>query len=192
MAINKRKIQEVNAGSMADISFLLLIFFLVATTMNTDRGIARLLPEWQEEKQEQEIKERNVLKVFVNMRNELMVNMERTDLPELKDRVKDFVLNRANDPNLPEFALEDIDIIGEYPVSKGVVSLLNDRGTSYGMYIRVQNELVKAFNELREDVSRQYFGKGYNELPEEHQKAVQKAVPVAISEAEERDAAGGN
>ena len=192
MAINKRKIQEVNAGSMADISFLLLIFFLVATTMNTDRGIARLLPEWQETPEPQEILDRNVLKVFVNMRDELMVNMERADLADLKNRAKDFVLNRANDPNLPEFKLETIDIIGEYPVSKGVVSLLNDRGTSYGMYISVQNELVKAFNELREDVSRQYFSKGYNELPEEHQKAVQKAVPIAISEAEERDAAGGN
>ena len=192
MAINKRKIQEVNAGSMADISFLLLIFFLVATTMNTDRGIARPLPEGQETPEPQEILDRNVLKVFVNMRDELMVNMERADLADLKNRAKDFVLNRANDPNLPEFKLETIDIIGEYPVSKGVVSLLNDRGTSYGMYISVQNELVKAFNELREDVSRQYFSKGYNELPEEHQKAVQKAVPIAISEAEERDAAGGN
>lgn len=184
MAINKRKIQEVNAGSMADISFLLLIFFLVATTMNTDMGINRLLPPWQEEIQEQEVKDRNVLKVFVSNRNELMVNSERIDVSELKDRTKSFVLNRANDPNMPEFKMEVIDFIGEYPVSEGIVSLKNDRGTSYGMYIRVQNELTMAFNEIRDEVARQYFRKGYNDLPSEQQKAVQKAVPQKISEAE--------
>ncbi len=192
MAINKRKIQEINAGSMADISFLLLIFFLVATTMNTDVGIARVLPAWQDEPEDQQVKERNVLKVFINLRNELMVNMERTDLPDLKDRVKEFILNAGNDPNLPEFELKELDFIGQYPVSKGIVSLLNDRGTSYGMYIRVQNELVKAFNELRQDVSMRYFRKEYGDLSPDYQKAIQAAVPIAISEAEERDVAGGN
>ena len=192
MAINKRKIQEVNAGSMADISFLLLIFFLVATHMNVDTGINRLLPPWQEEKEEQEVKERNVLNVFVSMRNELMVNSERIDLGQLKDRTKDFVLNRTNDPNMPEFTITDIEIIGEYAVSEGIVSLQNDRATSYGMYIRVQNELTKAFNEIRDDVSRQYFRRPYAELNTDQQKAIQAAVPLKISEAEQRDISGGN
>ncbi len=192
MAINKRKLQEVNAGSMADISFLLLIFFLVATTMNTDVGIARVLPQWADEQEPSKVKERNVLKVFVSMRNELMVNSERIDLSNLKDRVKTFVLNEANDPNMPEFELAEFDFIGPYPKSLGIVSLLNDRGTSYGTYIRVQNELVKAFNEIREEVAMRYFRKGYADLGEEQQKAIQAAVPISISEAEERDVAGGN
>jgi len=192
MAINKRKIQEVNAGSMADISFLLLIFFLVATHMNVDTGINRILPPWQDKVEEQEVKERNVLKVFVSMRNEIMVNSERIDLGQLRARTKDFVLNKANDPNMPEFKVEDIDIIGEYPVSEGIVSLQNDRGTSYGMYIRVQNELTKAFNEIRDDISIMYFRKGYNELNSDQQKAIQKAVPLKISEAEQRNISEGN
>ena len=191
MAINKRKIQEVNAGSMADISFLLLIFFLVATHMNVDTGINRILPPWQEEKQEEDILERNVLKVFVSMRNEIMVNSERIDISHLKDRTIEFVLNRNNDPNMPQFEITDIEGLGEYPVSKGVVSLQNDRGTSYGTYIRVQNELTRAFSEIRDIVSRQYYRKNYAELGPDYQKAVQKAVPIAISEAEQRDATGG-
>lgn len=192
MAINKRKIQEVNAGSMADISFLLLIFFLVATTMNSDVGLVRVLPQWQDVPEPQQVKERNVLNVFVSMRNELMVNSERIDLSQVKDRAKEFVLNKANDPNMPEFKMKEIDFIGEFPVSEGVVSLKNDRGTSYGMYINVQNELVKAFNEIRDEVSRQYFRRGYNDLPDEHKKAINQAVPLKISEAEERDIEGGN
>jgi biopolymer transport protein ExbD len=191
MAINKRKIQEVNAGSMADISFLLLIFFLVATTMNTDTGINRNLPPIQEEEDPTPTKERNILKVFVNLNNELMVNMERTELPQLKQAVKDFVLNRANDPLLPEKTMTEIEGMGSFPVSEGIVSLQNDRGTSYGTYIAVQNEMVKAFNEIRNDVSMQYFGKVYAELSEAQQEGVQKAVPVKISEAEVRDIQGG-
>lgn len=190
MAINKRKIQEVNAGSMADISFLLLIFFLVATTMNTDTGINRILPPLKEEEDPEQEKERNILKVFVNLNDELMVNMERMQLDQLRPRVKEFVLNRAGDPNLPEVEETEIENLGTYPVSKGIVSLQNDRGTSYGMYIRVQNELTKAFNELRDEVSIRYYGKAFADLDGDRQKAIQEAVPLKISEAETRDIRG--
>lgn len=190
MAINKRKIQEVNAGSMADISFLLLIFFLVATTMNTDTGINRILPPLKEEEDPEQEKERNILKVFVNLNDELMVNMERMQLDQLRPRVKEFVLNRAGDPNLPEVEETEIENLGTYPVSKGIVSLQNDRGTSYGMYIRVQNELTKAFNELRDEVSIRYYGKVFADLDADRQKAIQEAVPLKISEAETRDIRG--
>lgn len=190
MAINKRKVQEVNAGSMADISFLLLIFFLVATTMNTDTGINRVLPPLKEEEDPEQEKERNILKVFVNLNDELMVNMERMPLDRLRLRVKEFVTNRTGDPNLPEAEETEIENLGTYPVSKGIVSLQNDRGTSYGMYIKVQNELTKAFNELRDEVSLRYYGKAYADLDADRQKAIQEAVPLKISEAETRDIGG--
>ncbi len=187
MAINKRKIQEVNAGSMADISFLLLIFFLVATTMNTDTGINRVLPPIKDVEDMQDEKERNVLKVFVNDADELMVNSERIRLEQLRPIVKDFVLNPTNSATMPEKEIIEIEGMGPYPQSKGIVSLQNRRGTSYGMYITVQNELVKAFNEIRDGVAMQKFGKPYADLSEAAQIAVREAVPQKISEAEIHD-----
>ena len=190
-----KKVQEINAGSMADIAFLLLIFFLVATTMNVDSGIQRVLPPMPDETQQQQamdIKKRNILLVFVSKFDDIMVGGERMDITQLKDKVKEFVLNPADDPNLPEKEVTKIDLIGNFPVSKGVVSLQNDRGTSYNRYIMVQNELTRAFNEIRDMVAAQYFGgKKFLDLEEEQRSAVQKAVPLKISEAEPRNIEGG-
>ncbi len=190
-----KKVQEINAGSMADISFLLLIFFLVATTMNTDSGIQRVLPPMPDETQPQQamdVKKRNILLVFVSKFDDIMVGGERMDITQLKDKVKEFVLNQTDDPNLPEKEMTKIDLIGNFPVSKGVVSLQNDRGTSYNRYIMVQNELTRAFNEIRDMVASQYFGgKKFLDLEEDQRKAVQKAVPLKISEAEPRNIEGG-
>ncbi len=190
-----KKVQEINAGSMADISFLLLIFFLVATTMNTDSGIQRILPPMPDETQPQQamdVKKRNILLVFVSKFDDIMVGGERMDITQLKDKVKEFVLNQTDDPNLPEKEMTKIDLIGNFPVSKGVVSLQNDRGTSYNRYIMVQNELTRAFNEIRDMVASQYFGgKKFLDLEEDQRKAVQKAVPLKISEAEPRNIEGG-
>ena len=187
-----RKIQEINAGSMADIAFLLLIFFLVATTMNVDSGIQRVLPAMQEEDvKPTDVKERNVLLVYVNKNSEILVGGKRTDISLLKDEVKNFVSNPANDPNLPEKEETEIELIGKFMVSKGVVSLQNDRATPYDMYIQVQNELTRAFHELRDDVSMMKFNKKFMDLDEDQRKAVQKAVPQSISEAEPRNTTGG-
>ena len=190
-----KKVQEINAGSMADISFLLLIFFLVATTMNTDSGIQRVLPPMPDETQPQQamdVKKRNILLVFVSKFDDIMVGGERMDITQIKDKVKEFVLNQTDDPNLPEKEMTKIDLIGNFPVSKGVVSLQNDRGTSYNRYIMVQNELTRAFNEIRDMVASQYFGgKKFLDLEEDQRKAVQKAVPLKISEAEPRNIEGG-
>ena len=191
----RRKVQEINAGSMADIAFLLLIFFLVATTMNVDSGIQRVLPPMPDETQPQQamdVKKRNILLVFVSKFDDIMVGGERMDITQLKDKVKEFVLNPADDPNLPEKEVTKIDLIGNFPVSKGVVSLQNDRGTSYNRYIMVQNELTRAFNEIRDMVAAQYFGgKKFLDLEEAQRTAVQKAVPLKISEAEPRNIEGG-
>jgi hypothetical protein len=109
------------------------------------------------------------------------------DISQLKDKIKEFLTNPADDPNLPEKEMKNIEGLGEYPVSKGVISLQNDRGTSYQAYIAVQNELVKAVNELRDEFARAKYGKPFAALSEEQQDIAKKAVPQNISEAEPKD-----
>lgn len=187
----KRELQEINAGSMADIAFLLLIFFLVTTTMDVDTGITRKLPPPVEDDTEIDIKERNIFKVLVNSADMLLVEGREGDLRSLKDDTKEFFMNPFDDPELPEKKLESIDMLGDIWVSKGVVSLKNDRGTSYDMYIRVQNELTKAFQELRDELSMEKFGMKFDNLVDERKiEAIQAAIPIAISEAEPEDVGG--
>lgn len=187
MAGNKRQVQEVNAGSMADIAFLLLIFFLVATTMNKDFGINRVLPPYQEKQdQEMQVKQRNLFLVFVNRSNEIMAGGEVIDLSQLGDKAREFLLNRTNDENLPEIEIKEIDLLGKVAVSKGIISLQNDRGTYYETYIAVQNELTKVYNDLRDEASHRYFQKSFNDLVKEQRDAIAAAVPISISEAEPR------
>lgn len=194
MPTSKKKVQEINAGSMADIAFLLLIFFLVATTMNVDTGIQRVLPPIPEKNQKAEvdIRERNLLLVHVNKFNQVAVANEIVDIRLVKDRAKEFMLNLADDPNLPEKEETEIEGLpgGKYMVSKGVISLQNDRGTSYDTYIRVQNELTRAVNEIRDQVSQEKFHKPFSELDEAQRKAIQAAVPQKISEAEPKNVGG--
>ena len=187
MARKKKKVPEINASSMADISFLLLIFFLVTTTMDTDSGITRRLPPPVEDPDmDVKVKERNILNVMINKYDKLMVNGRPCDISELKDKTRDFITPTAvDDENAPEIEWKEIELIGNFKTNKGVVSLKNDRGTSYMMYIAVQNELAKAFNELKEEVSRRYFKTSYSDLTDKDKiDAVNKAVPVRVSEAE--------
>ena len=180
-----KKTPEINASSMADIAFLLLIFFLVATTMDIDSGLNRVLPPWSEKQSEApDIKERNLMLVHVNKYDQIAVQGELVQVNQLKDRAKEWVLNRENSKTLPEKKTEDIELIGKYAVSQGVISLQNDRGTSYEMYIKVQNELTRAFNEIRDELSKAHFGRLFADLEKEQQDAISKAVPMKISEAE--------
>ena len=183
---------------MAAIAFLLLIFFLVATTMNTDTGLVRMLPPMPPEIQQQEeikVKERNLFLVFINGRGDIMAGaagkQEAIDLRQLKDRTKEFILNPLDDENLPEKANKDIELPDGgkwvYPVSEGVVSLQTPRDTGYQSYIMVQNELTRAFNEVRDEVAQRKFGAKFADLPEELRNAVSKAVPLKISVADPRN-----
>lgn len=188
----RRSTPEINAGSMADIAFLLLIFFLVTTTMDVDTGITRKLPPPVEDETDIDVKDRNIFKVLVNSADRLQVEGKEGDINTLKDETKAFFMNPLDLEDLPEKNLKQIDLLGEYPVSKGIVSLKNDRGTSYAMYIRVQDELTQAFTEMRNEVSMQYFGVKFENLVDEAKRdAIQEAIPMAISEAEPEDI-GGN
>lgn len=193
MPVNKRKVQEINAGSMSDIAFLLLIFFLVATTMNVDTGLVRVLPPMPDPNVKQEdikVKERNLLLVFVSGSGNIMAGGQLIDIRQLKDKAKEFILNPYNDENLPEKEDKELELPdGQkwvYPVSQGVISLQNTRDTGYQVYIRVQNELTRAFNEVRDEVAMSKFGKKFSELQEEQRKVITTAVPMKISEAEPR------
>jgi len=187
-----REVQEINAGSMADIAFLLLIFFLMTTTMDIDSGITRKLPAPTppDAPAPPPVKERNVYIVLVNTYDQLFVEREVMDISQLRKGVKDFILNPSNDENLSERKEIEIEGLGMVKVSKGVVSLQNDRNTSYDKYIAVQNELVAAFNELRDEYARAQFGMPFEDLDEERQDGIKKLYPQSISEAEPRNVGG--
>ena len=186
----KKKVPEINGSSMADIAFIALIFFLMVTTMDKEEGIARQLPPIPPEDQkveDQQVNHRNIIQVKINSSDRLLAGGVPMDVSQLKDKIKEFMTNPNDDPNLPEKEVKEVKGIGPVPVSKGVISLQNDRGTTYQAYITVQNELVKAINELRDDFSMRTFGKKYAKLDEEQQDAVREAVPQRISEAEPKD-----
>ena len=186
----KKKVPEINGSSMADIAFIALIFFLMVTTMDKEEGISRLLPPIPPEDQKMEdlkVNRRNIIQVKINSNDRLLAGSQPMDVSQLKDKIKEFMTNPYDDPNLPEKEIQDIPGLGPVPVSKGVISLQNDRGTTYQAYITVQNELIKAVNELRDEFSMRTYGKKYNKLDETRQEIVRKAVPQRISEAEPKD-----
>lgn len=190
----KKAAPEINAGSMADIAFLLLIFFLVTTTMDVDTGITRKLPPPVENNDEDiDVKDRNVLKILVNNQDRLLIDGKPGDISQLKSKVIDFITIHPDNPDYPEINTKFIKQLNrDVSVSKGIISLKSSRGTSYDMYINVQNTLAAAFNELKDRFSQEEFGMKYSKLiVEDKIDAVNAAIPVAISEAEPEDI-GGN
>lgn len=201
MARKKRELTEINAGSMADIAFLLLVFFLVTTTMDTSWGLARKLPPPLLENQPDPppIKDRNVFVVLANANDQLLVEGDIMEIQNLREAAKEFIANPQRKENLPEFREESIELLGTMQVSKQVISLQNDNGTSYKLYIQVQNELAAAYNELRDDLASQKFGMTYTQLEEtaklegatdldkQRVKSIRSVYPQRISEAEPKD-----
>lgn len=165
-----RKIPEINAGSMADIAFLLLVFFLVTTTIQTDSGLRVLLPPYVEDEVEFDVEKRNVLAVQLNARDQLLVRDREMKVEDLREFTKKFLTSKRED-------------MARDP-KQAVVSLLNDNGTSYEMYLAVYNELRAAYNELWETRAQNEFGLSYEALNKTQQKTIRKAIPLVISEAE--------
>ncbi|MCL2131190.1 MAG: biopolymer transporter ExbD [Lentimicrobiaceae bacterium] len=185
-----KKTPALNTASMADISFLLLTFFLLTSSINTEEGIQRRLPPMLDVSQPPPpVKKRNVLNIKVNMYDQLLVNsVPMENIRDLKNRTKEFIRNVGNDPDMPEIVPKYISEFGEtLPFSRGVISLQNDRGTSYKKYIEVQNQLAEAFNELRDEFSQKRFRKKFADLSQNDKDGVQKLIPLSISEAEPSD-----
>lgn len=174
MARSNRSVPEINAGSMADIAFLLLIFFLVTTTMDVDTGIARKLPVLDEEQEIEDMQgnDRNIYEVYVNSKDALLVEEEEMDIEKLRQGAKEFLNNNGKNPKLSDNP------------EKAIISLQNSRGTSYAMYIAVQNELTAAYNELRNEASIIKYNLKYTELPKDKRRVIRKMYPMKISEAE--------
>ena len=192
----RRSLPEINSASMADIAFMLLIFFLVATTMDSDKGIFRVLPPYIDKPvQDDPIKvlDKNLFVVLINKDDRLMVEKKPMHPDELRKACKDFLINMNNDENdkvYPEYKEETIDGLGTVKVTKGIVSIQNDRGTSYDKYIEIQNEIVAAYNEVKDEYSIKYFRKPFKELNEDQQKAIKLLIPQRISEAEPKNIGG--
>ena len=148
MSKKKRKVPEINSSSTADIAFLLLIFFLVTTTMAVNKGLARRLPPpvpADQKTEDLKVKERNVFVVLINSDNQLLVQNEYMDISKLKTKAKEFIVNNDDDPNMPEKSVVNIDYFGNVMVTKDhVISLQNDRVFLVFKIIEVQNELVAA------------------------------------------------
>lgn len=170
-----RQMNEINASSMADIAFLLLIFFLVTTTIVEDKGITVKLPPWSEEEPESlKLKSRNVFAVLVNAQNELLVRGEPTQIDDLRTRAKEFILNPQRREDLAERP------------GIAIISLKNDRGTNYETYLEVYNELKGAYNELWDELSLKYYGQPYSDdlLSLAQRKRIKEEIPMVLSEAE--------
>jgi len=196
MARKKRKAPSINSSSSADLAFTLLIFFLVVTSMDTDEGLVRLLPRWTEEDNTQDIKKRNMLTVFINKDNQLMVGDEVCRIEDLCAKAKDFVkaegdftaergpeyiqVNPEKNPELAYYFGNDVTTPKNH-----VISLQSDYGTNYKTYLEVQNELVSAYNQIREDLAQSKFQKPYSEeeLSKEQMQAIKDYYPMNISEA---------
>ena len=196
MARKKRGMPGINSSSTADIAFMLLIFFLTTTSMDTDKGLARRLPPPPDPNVKQnddlKVKERNVLQVRINKDNQLMVGSEYLEVSQLRAKAKEFIANPNDEENKPEKHVVNIPLLGgDCMVAKNhVISVTNDVGTSYQAYIDVQNELVAAYNELRNEKAKSAFGKDYAECDEDEQKAIREFFPQKISEAEPKKYGG--
>ena len=149
-------------------------------------GISRKLPPYiSSTAKPSEIKKRNIIAVFVNANDQIFVNDNLTDIYKLKTKTIDLILNTANNPNLPEKSIKYIDLIGNIEVSNAIISIQNNRNTSYEIYVQVQNELTAAVNKLRNQLSKEKFATSFENLKSETKReAIQKAIPVNISEAE--------
>ena len=146
----KRSAPEVNAGSMADIAFLLLIFFLVTTTIETDSGLNRKLPPMEDQIDPPIIKEKNILTVVVNKNNQLLVEEKLLEVDELRSTAVEFLDNGGGQgEEACNYCRGKKNPSSSDNPDKAIISLKNDRETSYKIYIAVQNELVAAYNELR-------------------------------------------
>ena len=162
---------EISAGSMADIAFLLLIFFLVATQISQDKGVRVVLPEYYDGPAGKVI-DRDVLNIKINKFDEVMVEGKATELRELANLIPDFVLNpekRSDYPSSPH---------------KAIISLQNDVNTSYDAYVYAYSIIQSSYTTMRRELSKSKFGRDLSELDSDQADEIRKALPMKVSEAD--------
>ena len=202
--MGKRSAPEVNAGSMADIAFLLLIFFLVATTIEQDNGVVRKLPPKQEDEQDIVLKQKNVFTVIVNSEGELLVEDEPMDLKDLRVAAKDFIDNGGGknaEGETCNYCKGKKDPESSDHPDKAIISLQNDRQTKYDVYLAIQGELGAAYTELRNRESMRLYKVSYEDMDakvkdanykgdkeklKERIKVLKEMYPQFISEADKK------
>jgi len=185
----RRENSEINAGSMADIAFLLLIFFLVTTTMDVDSGIARKLPEKSDQPVEDVIvKEKNVLDITVNRKNQLLVENEFVQVTDIKRLAMEFIDNgggisapKDGKPGEPcDYCNGEQDPLSSDHPTKAIISLQSDRGTTYGMYVSIQNEIEAAYNELRNKLALKKYQRSYKDLLSDYKDSGKESIKEKI------------
>ena len=180
-----REVPQLNTTSTADISFMLLIFFLVTSSMDTDKGLTSQLPPPEDttEQQEQEVKQRNVLELRLDADDVLTCNGEVISNNELTKRVEDFVANAGDVADLPEKSEREVHLIGKCRVSdRHIITIEADRQTTYNAYFEMQNAIVRAYRQLREKMARQQYGHSFNQCSDAERDAIKARYPQRISE----------
>lgn len=190
----KHRVPELNTTSTADISFMLLTFFLVTTSMDSDNGIHRQLPPMPQEKQEEvaEAKRRDVLVVSIDADNRITCNGEEVAAGGLRAKVAEFVENPKGLATLPEKLPRDIPLLGQCAVTANhQIFIQADRAATYDAYFCVQDAIMAAYGGLRDRLARQRFGHGYAECSEAERQAVAAYYPMRLSEGEIEEEGGG-
>lgn len=175
----------LNTTSTADISFMLLVFFLVTSSMDTDKGLPRQLPPPDEttELQEHEVKRRNVMELAIDATDRLTCNGEAVSTDELSRRVEEFVANENGDPQLPEMSRREVHLLGLCAVSdRHVITVEADRRSTYNAYFEMQNAIVRGYARLRDRLARQRFRRSYAQCSQEQRDAIAIVYPQRISE----------
>ena len=181
----KREVPSLNTTSTADISFMLLIFFLVTSSMDTDKGLTSQLPPPQDntEQQEQQVKERNVMQITLSENDMLTCGGDTISLVELAQRVHDFVANSNDDPKLPEMSQREVHLMGLCKVSdRHIITIQAHRLTSYDAYFEMQNAIARGYTRLRNELAMRRFGHTLAQCSQEEHDAIVMVYPKRISE----------
>ena len=181
----KRETPGLDTTSTADISFMLLIFFLVTSSMDTDKGLARQLPmpEDQTEEQELVVKRRNVMELRLDAAGRLTCDGDTLNGDALISRIEDFVANATDDPQKPEHSEREVHLLGRCKVSdRHVIFLEVSPEATYDAYFQMQNAIVAAYSRLRNDLAKKHFGHDYMDCTQEQREVVAMVYPQRISE----------
>ena len=184
----RSEVPTLNTTSTADISFMLLIFFLVTSSMDTDKGLPRQLPPPEDitEQQEVEVKKRNVMELQLDANDQLTCNGEPLTTDELTRRVAEFVANKQELASLPEKSEREVHLLGRCRVSdRHIITVKADRQTTYNAYFNMQNAIVRGYATVRNELARQRFGHGLAQCSQEERDALAMVYPQRISEVRE-------